>query len=152
MKFKPRLIKIGLSPLLIVGDRPTKQRDEDQNYVPFHGTRVGDMIEEAVKDYENVILTYAINYTSTRETKKMLDDRYYEGKEDLEHLINRYKPFRILCLGRQAMDLINDLILFDENVFIYCLPSPDEIFRTRKDTGVYERVLNMLIKGFKRVS
>jgi uracil-DNA glycosylase len=100
-KMKPRFIDVTANPIMIVGERPGKQRKKSKVDYVFHGNRTGDFIEKAISGHTNLILTNGINLYSKAD---ITNDRLYQhkGQKELMKLINDYNPKKIICLGNFA--------------------------------------------------
>jgi uracil-DNA glycosylase len=135
MKFSPRFIEPLLAPVMIVGLCPGRQRKKDQNFLVFHGNRTGDLVEEIIKDQDNIILTNTSNWIKQDQHKLSA----HEGAKDLIDIVSRFKPRKIICLGTYAFNFVNDRGF---TVPIVHLPHPSWVLRFNKDKNNY-------IKKFK---
>lgn len=153
IKFQPSLKAVGKRPILIVGERPGKQRLGTAEQKAFHGNKSGDFIEEIIKDYGNIVITNAINFQETE--FESLNDLILDGAYDLRQLIKKYEPKRIIALGKRARLTIDNITdngnssILADDCFVFYLPHPSFVLRFRKDIGMYQKTIETLLKGNK---
>lgn len=97
IKFKPKFIGLIENPIIIVGEKPGRTRDNST--YSLQGNKTGDFIDEAIGNKTNIILTNIVNHFYHGK----FDDQYVgEGVLDLMNLIETYTPRKIITLGEHA--------------------------------------------------
>jgi hypothetical protein len=104
MKKQPKFIGVTVNPILIIGEKMGNQRKGQDKYA-LEGNRTGDFVHEAIGDRQNIILTNVVNYYHD------FNEHLAEGIRDLEHIIDTYRPSKIICLGGIALKYISKLNL-----------------------------------------
>lgn len=139
MRFKDRYIGVTDRPCIIVGERPGRQRTGAANGEAFHGNRTGDFIEQLVKGKQNIILTNAQQeYYPGR--LRLNSSEHACGFDQLQRLIERWVPNRVICLGKYAQTVVG-LIQLPEDCSVTHLPHPSWTLRFNKPQNAYHETL-----------
>lgn len=122
IKFTPKYIGVTQHPIIIVGEKPNKTRDNST--FSLQGNRTGDFVSEAIGDRTNIILTNVVNllYSGKFDRKTGLAD----GILELIEMIEKHQPRKIICLGAIAAEYINSIKI---NIRLIKLPHPSFINR-----------------------
>lgn len=139
MKFKDRYIEVTERPCLIIGERPGKQRKNDQNGEVFHGNRSGDFIEKVIEGKTNIVLTNVqqVYYPGSLRLK---GKEHSDGIVSLYNLISRVNPKLIICLGQYASQSL-EMMPFQRDCKVISLPHPSWTLRFNKSQKPYHEAL-----------
>ena len=121
--------------IFIIGHCPSKQRKKDSTRKVFEGNAVGDLIQEIIKDFENIHLTNIIN----EYVPEITEELYIKGSEELLDEIKTLKPYKAICLGDIAKKHLTKLIK-NENLEkeLITIHNPGYILRFNKDKEEYK--------------
>ena len=106
----------------------------------FHGNKTGDLVEKAIDGKSNIILTNACNW----QQPTYLD--WNEGAMDLEKLLDKYKPCKIICLGMVAANTVTQQLgnlMYSPKVEI--LAHPSYVIRFNLNPSTYTERLRQLV-------
>lgn len=130
MKFATITINVTKNPVFLVGINPGRQRKSQQTHRVWEGNRSGDLIQEAIKGFDNLFLTNVTNYQDA----ELNDYRYGTGVTDLMKSIIKLQPRRIICLGVVPYLEVKKL---QPNCEIIKLYHPSYIARFQRDRETY---------------
>lgn len=126
LKFKPKFIKVKKKPVLIVGQNPGRQRSGDTGVV-WEGNRSAFLLEEALEDRKNIILTNVCNY------QQVTPSRLKRGVSDVVDMVRDYRPRMVLCLGKLSYNESRQALNKSEMYNIQYLPHPSFVLRFYND-------------------
>lgn len=147
LKFKPReigLSKTKFTATMIVGICPGHQRKKDQNLFVLSGNRIGDLVDEAIKNHNNIYMTNIFNdYYPEIKDKKYPETAVNEGKNQLVKNINRIQPKKIICLGTYALKHATECVkkCKVKRPSICMILHPSYIIRFNKDRNKWKQQL-----------
>ena len=101
MKFKNKLINIIQNPIFIIGINPGKQRKMEQTNIVWEGNKSSDLLLNIIQNINNLFLTNLYNYQN-----KNISLYINKGLQELNNNIQKYKPFKIICLGNIVSNYI----------------------------------------------
>jgi len=104
----------------------------------FHGNKTGDLVEKAIEGKTNIILTNACNW----QQPTYVD--WIEGGADLGELIWKYKPRKVICLGKVAAQMVRyEINGYDEKELpeLVLLQHPSFIIRFNRNPTAYIHAL-----------
>lgn len=134
VKAKPRFINVSEFPVLIVGQNIGHNRDGTHTGTAWEKNRSAKLLNEAIKGYDNLILTNICNYTVVNH------EHLIEGYEDLRDLTKKYTPKKIICLGDYSFQHMKILMTMKfvragkaQLVAVYKRHHPSYITRFNKD-------------------
>lgn len=140
MLFKDRYIEVTERPVIIVGERPGRQRPKDSNQECFHGNRTGDFVESVIDGMKNIILTNTQQeYYSG--SLRLTGTEHVNGITALTALIRKVNPKRVICLGKYAHESVMNIVHFRQDCEVTSLPHPSWTLRFNKDKKVYYEAL-----------
>ena len=98
IKFIPTFIGISSHPIIIVGEKPDKTRNNSVQ--ALQDCDIGDFINEAISGHKNIILTNIVNLLYKGPFDRNIG--VGEGILDLISLVEEYEPKKIIALGEYA--------------------------------------------------
>lgn len=135
VKFEIKRVGIKEHPVLIIGQNPGRQRQGEQTNIVWEGNRSSDLLRWVLSGHTNYILTNVCNY------REITPDRVLEGLEDINALIRKYRPYKIICLGGYSHVAISNLDDVDYyEIQVIKLPHPSWIARFNKDREKYKKL------------
>ena|SRR6478609_7162756 len=140
---KERFIEVTEFPTLIVGQCPGRQRREDTVDYVFHGNRTGDFIEMVIEGKKNIILTNVVNYYEVGKNFLVNEKILQKGINELSSLIEKEKPYKIICLGNYAINAVKNLE--PKNAIIYAIEHPSYVLRFQKDVNKYTDFFKLIL-------
>lgn len=145
-KKQPKYIKVGINPVIIVGEKMGKQRIGQDKYA-LEGNRTGDFVHEAIDNQENIILTNIVNYYYPGNFNPNLN-HMDECLKELDELIILMQPSIIIALGGIAKHY---LIKLGYRKRIIEFPHPSWINRFMSSKrNKYIELLNKTIHEFNK--
>lgn len=124
IKFRPKLLEVKDNPILIVGEKPGRTRDNST--YSLQGNRTGDFVNEAIGTRTNLILTNVVNVLYNGTFRH--DIHVGDGLVELIALIEKFKPRKIICLGAVARDYVKSIKDLNGTV-VWEMPHPSYINR-----------------------
>ncbi len=122
-------------PIFIIGQCPGKQRKKDQTGLVFQGNRTGDLIQEVIKDFDNIHLTNIFNVIVPKITPEVIQS----GSEELLNEIKELNPSKVICLGKIAQSTVSKLVSENDlNLWIVNFQHPSYILRFNKNKEEYK--------------
>lgn len=134
--------------VLVLGERPGRQRYDTKEQKAFHGNRTGDFIEKICFAIPiPIILSNAYNYQV--DSLKDIDEDV--AMQDLHRLLDDYNICGIVCLGQVAHDILKKFMSKQECKLSHVtLEHPTPILRFNKDLVTYAVKLTSAIYEMNR--
>lgn len=140
MKFYDRHIEVTERPVIIVGERPGRQRKKDRNQQCFHGNRTGDFVESVIDGKINIILTN-VQQEYYSGSLRLTGIEHVNGFYALNSLIRKMNPRHIICLGKYAHESVMCIIHLPQDCKVTSLPHPSWTLRFNKSKKLYYEAL-----------
>lgn len=121
------LINVSNNPIIIVGQNPGRQRGGVTEKVCWQNNQSADLLCEAIKGRDNIILTNVCQY------RDMTLGNLKKGVEDLERLIKEVKPRKVISLGTIASIKVLGILLDNPSFRVISLHHPSYVVRFNND-------------------
>lgn len=127
------------NPVFIVGQCPGRPKKSDISPKVWQGNRAGKVMQEIVKDFENLYLTNIMNYYVKGKIQK---DQLETGISELVDDIEKFRPKSIVCFGDFAYKQIIDVTPINAFKVIH----PSYVLRFKLNKEEYIKMCRQTIK------